>query len=47
MIKGNVISVGPYVHGEAMLSYQESYHGINDSVMLVHVVNWPFLHEWH
>lgn len=47
MIKGNVISVGPYVHGEAMLSYQESYHGINDSVMLAHVVNWPFLHEWH
>ena len=30
-----------------MLSYQESYHGINDSVMLVHVVNWPFLHGWH
>lgn len=42
MIKGNVIFVGPYVHGEAMLKYQDSYYVIDDSVMLVHVVNCHF-----
>ena len=45
MIKGNAIFVGPYVHGEAMLKYQDSYHVIDDSVMLVHVVNCHFCME--
>ena len=42
MIKGSVISVSPYVPGEAMWSYQDSYHVINDSIMLEHVVNCHF-----